>query len=45
LEKVLENVSFNAPDLKGKKVIVDAELVEKHIGSLSKTADLKKYVL
>ncbi len=45
LEKVLENVSFNAPDLQGKKVIVDAELVEKHIGSLSKTADLKKYVL
>ena len=29
LEKVLENVSFNAPDLKGKKVIVDAKLVEK----------------
>ena len=45
LEKVLENVSFNAPDLKGKKVIVDAKLVEKYIGSLSKTADLRKYVL
>ena len=45
LEKVLENVSFNAPDLKGKKVIVDAKLVEKYIGTLSKTADLRKYVL
>ena len=45
LEKVLENVSFNAPDLKGKKVIVNAKLVEKYIGSLSKTADLRKYVL
>ena len=45
LEKVLENVSFNAPDLKGKKVTVDAELVEKHVGSLSKAADLRKYVL
>jgi ATP-dependent HslUV protease ATP-binding subunit HslU len=45
LEKVLENVSFNAPDLKGKKVVVDAKLVEKYIGSLSKTADLRKYVL
>mgnify|MGYP001170241339 FL=1 len=45
LEKVLEHISFNAPDLKGKKVVVDAELVEKYVGSLSKTADLRKYVL
>ncbi len=45
LEKVLENVSFNAPDLKGKKVVIDSQLVEKHVGSLSKTADLRKYVL
>ena len=45
LEKVLENVSYNAPDLKGEKVIVDAQLVEKYIGGLSKTADLRKYVL
>ena len=45
LEKVLENVSFNAPDLKGKTVVIDSKLVEKHIGSLSKTADLRKYVL
>jgi ATP-dependent HslUV protease ATP-binding subunit HslU len=45
LEKVLENVSFNAPDLKGKTVVVDSKLVEKHVGSLSKTADLRKYVL
>ena len=45
LEKVLENVSFNAPDLKDTKVTVDAKLVEKHVCSLSKTADLRKYVL
>ena len=45
LEKVLENVSFNAPDLRGKKVVIDADLVEKHVGNLSKTADLRKYVL
>ena len=45
LEKVLENVSFNAPDLKGKTVVIDSKLVEKHVGSLSKTADLRKYVL
>ena len=45
LEKVLENISFNAPDLKGKTVVIDSKLVEKHVGSLSKTADLRKYVL
>ena len=45
LEKVLENISFNAPDLKGKKIVIDSKLVEKHVGSLSKTADLRKYVL
>ncbi len=45
LERVLENVSFNAPDLKGKKVLVNAKLVEKYVGSLSKAADLRKYVL
>ena len=45
LEKVLENISFNAPDLNGKTVVIDSKLVEKHIGSLSKTADLRKYVL
>ncbi len=45
LEKVLENISFNAPDLKGKKVVIDSKLVEKHVGSLSKTTDLRKYVL
>ena len=45
LEKVLENISFNAPDLKGKTVVIDSKLVEKHVGSLSKTTDLRKYVL
>ena len=45
LEKVLENISFDAPDLKGKTLVVNQKLVEKHIGALSKKADLRKYVL
>ncbi len=45
LEKVLENISFNAPDLKGKRVVIDEKVVEKHVGNLSKTSDLRKYVL
>ena len=45
LEKVLENISFDAPDLKGKTLVVNEKLVEKHVGTLSKKADLRKYVL
>jgi ATP-dependent HslUV protease ATP-binding subunit HslU len=45
LEKVLEDVSFNGPELKDKVVSVDANFVEKNIGNLTKTKDLKKYVL
>ena len=45
LEKVLENISFDAPDLNGKTMVVNEKLVEEHVGSLSKKADLRKYVL
>ena len=45
LEKVLENISFDAPDLRGKKIVVNERLVEEHVGSISKKADLRKYVL
>ena len=45
LEKVLEDVSFNGPDLEEKTVEVTAEFVEKNIGNLTKARDLKKYVL
>ena len=45
LEKVLEDVSFNGPDLEEKNVEVTAKFVEKNIGSLTKAKDLKKYVL
>jgi len=45
LEKVLEDVSFNGPDLKEKIVKVTSKFVEKNIGNLTKAKDLKKYVL
>ena len=45
LERVFEELSFTAPDRPGESVTVDAEFVEKHLGELSRSADLSRYVL
>lgn len=45
LERVFEELSFEAPDRGGESVTVDAEFVEKHLGELSKSSDLSRYVL
>ncbi len=45
LERVFEELSFSAPDKSGSKVKVDTAFVEKHVGELSKSTDLSRYVL
>jgi ATP-dependent HslUV protease ATP-binding subunit HslU len=45
LERVFEDLSFTAPDRPGDAVTVDADFVEKHLGELSRSADLSRYVL
>ncbi|MDA9019601.1 ATP-dependent protease ATPase subunit HslU [Flavimaricola sp.] len=45
MERVFEDLSFNAPDQAGDSVQVDAAFVEKHLGELSRSADLSRYVL
>ncbi|MBL9052553.1 MAG: ATP-dependent protease ATPase subunit HslU [Tabrizicola sp.] len=45
MERVFEELSFNAPDRAGHSVIVDAAFVEANIGALSRSADLSRYVL
>jgi ATP-dependent HslUV protease ATP-binding subunit HslU len=45
MERVFEDLSFEAPDRSGDEVIVDAAFVEKHLGELTKSADLSRYVL
>ena len=45
LERVFEELSFTAPDRSGDAVTVDAAFVEKHLGELSRSADLSRYVL
>ncbi len=45
LEKVVEEISFYAPDLKDREIIIDARYVEERLGDVLKTEDLSKYIL
>lgn len=45
LEKLLEDVSFNAPDMEEKKVVIDEEFVTKTLESIVADTDLSKYIL
>lgn len=45
MERVFEELSFNAPDRPGEGVTVDAEFVDKNLGELTKSTDISRYVL
>jgi ATP-dependent HslUV protease ATP-binding subunit HslU len=45
LERLLETLSFEAPDRNGATVIVDGEYVDKYLGELVKDEDLTRYIL
>ena len=45
LERVFEELSFEAPDKSGEIITVDASFVKTHIGDLTKNMDLSRYVL
>jgi len=45
MERVLDDVSFSAPDRSGESVKVDAAYVHKHVGDLAKNADLSRFIL
>ena len=45
IERVFEDISFSAPDRAGEQILVDAAFVETHLGALSRSADLSRYVL
>jgi ATP-dependent HslUV protease ATP-binding subunit HslU len=45
LEKLLEEISYNAPDLMDKTVIVDAAYVNQHLTTLVEDEDLSRYIL
>ena len=45
MERVLDEISFAAPDRSGDTVKVDASYVHKHVGDLAKNADLSRFIL
>jgi ATP-dependent HslUV protease ATP-binding subunit HslU len=45
MERVLDEISFAAPDRSGETVVIDADYVQKHIGDLAKNADLSRFIL
>jgi ATP-dependent HslUV protease ATP-binding subunit HslU len=45
MERVLDEISFAAPDRSGEAVKIDAAYVKEHIGDLAKNADLSRFIL
>jgi len=45
MERILEDISFDAADKQGEKIVIDAAYVRGHIGDLAKNADLSKFIL
>jgi len=45
MEKLLEELSFNAPEMKGEKVVIDRDYVREKLGKVIEDEDLTKYVL
>jgi ATP-dependent HslUV protease ATP-binding subunit HslU len=45
MERVLDEVSFNATDRAGDQVVIDEAYVEKHIGDLARDTDLSRFIL
>ncbi len=45
MERVLDEVSFSAPDNANTSVNIDGAFVEKHVGDLADNADLSRFIL
>lgn len=45
MEKVLDNISFDAPEKGGQKFIIDAAYVRERLADIVKDKDLSKYIL
>ncbi len=45
MERLLETISFEAPEMREKKVTVDAAYVREHLAEIVKDQDLSRYIL
>ncbi|NBB50029.1 ATP-dependent protease ATPase subunit HslU [Rhizobium sp. CRIBSB] len=45
MERVLDEISFHAPDRSGSAVMIDSAYVQEHVGDLASNTDLSRYIL
>jgi ATP-dependent HslUV protease ATP-binding subunit HslU len=45
LERVLDEISFSAPDKPGETIVINRQFVESHIGDLARNTDLSRFIL
>ena len=45
MERILDEISFEAADKSGEKFLIDGAHVRDHVGELAKNADLSKFIL
>ncbi|MDD5461213.1 MAG: ATP-dependent protease ATPase subunit HslU [Methylococcales bacterium] len=45
LERLLEEISYNAPDLVEKAIVIDAAYVDRHLTEFAEDEDLSRYIL
>jgi len=45
MEKLVEDASFNAPDMDGVEVVIDAKYVQDKLQAIAKDEDLSRYIL
>jgi len=45
METLLDEISFNAPDLRGKEIVIDANYVKEKLSDIVEDEDLSRYIL
>lgn len=45
IEKLLDEISFDAPERKGEKITIDAKYVRDRLADIAKSEDLSRYIL
>jgi ATP-dependent HslUV protease ATP-binding subunit HslU len=45
LERLLDEISFNAPETRGKEIVIDAQYVRDRLTPILKNEDLSRYIL
>jgi len=45
IERILDDISFNAPDISRERIVIDAKYVKDRIADIVKNRDLSRYIL